>query len=137
LSDQATLGLKNALVLQNPRAFADLQLQQTAQLIRDCFANPLNLPLLQGVTELNLERMGLSLVPHELRFLSNFERLSLSQNQISAIAPEAFANLPNLLLLFLGMNPITAAGPIDRAHLRLAEGVTIETTIQLDKLDCF
>jgi len=27
LSDQATLGLKNALVLQNPRAFADLQLQ--------------------------------------------------------------------------------------------------------------
>jgi Leucine-rich repeat (LRR) protein len=69
--------------------------------------------------------------------LTNLQRLNLSQNQLTAIDAQTFANLANLRWLFLEMNPMNAGGPIDRAHLGLAEGVTIETTIQLDKLDCF
>ena len=149
LLDQATLQLKNALVLQNPGAFADLALQQTAEEIRTWFSNPINHPLLQNVRWLSLSGRGLSLIPSELRFLSNLkwlflhanqltaiapqtfanlrilQRLELGQNQLTAIAPQTFANLSNLLELNLQMNPMTAAGPIDRASLGLAEGVWV------------
>jgi len=117
-TDQATLALKNALVLQNPGAFADLQLQQTAEQIRTWFANPLNLPLLQGVTELNLRGTGLSLVPKELRFLSSLQRLSLSQNQISKIDSETFRTLVNLNTLDIDENKIKAIDYQAFANLR-------------------
>jgi hypothetical protein len=106
--DQATIALKNALVLQDAGAFSDLALKQTAEQIRNWFSNPINHPLLQNVTELNLEGRGLSLIPSELSFLSNLERLSLSQNQITKIPPQTFATLPNLKCLSLRKNQLTA-----------------------------
>ena len=117
LLDQATLQLKNALVLQNPGAFADLQLQQTAEQIRTWFSNPINHPRLQNVTGLNLSGRGLSLIPSELRFLSNLQWLNLSQNQIISIASEAFANLPNLQELSLDYNKISEIDPQTFANL--------------------
>jgi len=111
--DQATLQLKNALVLQDAGAFADLQLQQTAEQIRTWFSNPINHPRLQNVTGLNLEGRGLSVIPSELRFLPNLRWLFLDQNQLTALDPQTFANLPNLRWLYLRNNPMTAAGPIE------------------------
>jgi hypothetical protein len=148
-TDQATFALKNALVLQNPQDFANLALQQTAEEIRNWLANPANHPLLQGVQELNLSGRGLSLVPKELRFLSNLQRLSLSQNQISevdsetfrtllhlntleidenkikAIDYQAFASLRNLRWLNLMGNQIPPSDSIDHSYLGLGQEVSL------------
>jgi Leucine-rich repeat (LRR) protein len=80
---------------------------------------------LQGVQELNLGGRGLSLVPSELRFLSNLRELYLGNNQLTSIDPQTFANLINLEWLSLRANPITAAGPIFRGSLGLREGVAL------------
>jgi len=117
LLDQATLELKNELVLQDAGAFADLALQQTAEQIRTWFSNPINNPLLQNVTGLNLCRKGLSLIPSELRFLSNLQLLDLSENNIKSIDPETFANLQNLELLQLDQNQIISIDPQTFANL--------------------
>jgi hypothetical protein len=109
--DQATIALKDALVESSPQVFADLRSKQTPEQIREWFANPINLPLLQGVQELNLEGRGLSLVPSELRFLSNLQWLNLGNNQLTSIDPQTFANLPNLEYLYLDHNQLTAIDP--------------------------
>ena len=109
--DQATIALKNALVLQNGQAFEDLVWQQTAQLIRNWFCNPINQPLLQNVTELDLSFRRLSVIPSELCFLSNLEVLNLNRNQLTAIDPHTFGNLQNLQKLYLANNQLTVIHP--------------------------
>jgi hypothetical protein len=115
--DQATIALKDALVEENPQDFADLGSKQTAEQIREWFENPINLPLLQGVTVLDLGGRGLSLVPSELRFLSNLSSLYLHQNQITVIDPQTFANLQNLMHLNLNENSISGFNPETFANL--------------------
>ena len=131
LNDQATLKLKDALVLQDAGAFADLASQQTAEEIRTWFSNPINHPLLQNVIELNLRGRGLSLIPSELRFLSNLRSLYLDRNQIISIAPEAFANLPNLQRLLLTNNQIPEPERINNAYLGLGPHAVVHVDVEI------
>jgi len=128
--NQATMALKEALVLQNPQHFADLGLQETAQQIRTWFSNPINHPLLQNVTELILEGKGLSVIPTEVSLLSNLKRLSLSENQITKIPPKTFANLPNLQSLSLRKNQLTVIDP--RTFTNLSN--LVELDLQINQL---
>jgi|GEM_PF-2045054 len=108
--DQATLELKNELVLQDAGAFENLQLQETAEEIRNWFSNPINHPLLQ-ISNLVLEERGIRSTPQDLHLFSRLKKLNLNHNKITASTLQTFANLTDLTSLSLHKNEITSIPP--------------------------
>ena len=83
----------------------------SAEEIRGWMMDPINLPLLDTIAEIQLSNKGLKVIPPEINNLRVLDTLRLEDNQIAQIYPQAFAGCLSLEHLYLHNNQITQIHP--------------------------
>jgi hypothetical protein len=107
--DQATIALKKVLCESSPDNFSTLQPLTEVSHIRTWLKS--HPDVLDTVTELNLSKQNLLVIPHEISLFSNLERLYCEDNPIDFLDHKIFDKLTHLQELFLHHTRITEIPP--------------------------
>jgi Leucine-rich repeat (LRR) protein len=100
--------LRHEIVAANPLPPEIPGIQASAQQIRGWMRVDTNQPVLQHVTQLDLNSRGLTCVPWEIRLLTRLQWLFLHDNQLTTLPEDLFRGLERLQVLTLCNNRLTA-----------------------------